>query len=673
MSALKWIAACAVLTVSVTALASNVQGIVISHHEALQHLRVQSRGEDFSQKLQPAAPISVRFDALGRTFELELDPNVGLFAAASRSAEAGALIPYRGRIAGISRSWARIVMLDGTPAGMVWDGEDLFAIEVPGDSIVDTSTPIIYRLADAIIAPGALSCASASSATNGAAMYKSLVGNLSVAMAQGAGAVSEINLGAIGDSDFTNIHGSNTAAAIITRLNNVDGIYSEQIGVQINVPLVETFTDVTDPFTAVTDPGTLLEEVAAYRLATPGQQDQGLTHLYTGRDLDGTTVGIAYMEALCRSRFGAGLSQGGTNATFDSLVTAHEIGHNFGAPHDAVTGSPCEAEPATFIMATSLNSGNDQFSACSIMEMQDDIAAASCITPLPSTDASIAFNDQPPTILLGNAATITFDVANNGTTQAINVVTDVTLPNNVSFLSAAGSTGSCTNGAGTVSCQLGDIPGSSAATVTVTTATTGVGIGVFDASVTADADDNGSNNQTSAQLTVDPAVNLIVNIPSSAQVTVNQSTNVSATLQNQSILDATGVTLSISLDSGLRANSASWSIGTCSVTAQQIDCQAGQFDAQSNSTLDLNVTGLTTGTKNYTVALASAEADADPSNNSVDASVTVNSASGGGNNSDGGGGAFGVMFLWLLACATALLECRKPRCELRFVERPVRY
>jgi len=671
MSALKWIAACAVLAVSVTAVASNVEGIVISHHEALQHLRVQSRGEDFSQKLQSVAPVSVRFDALGRTFELELEPNAGLFATASRSVEAGGLIPYRGRIAGMPRSWARIVIVDGTPSGMVWDGEDLFAIEAPGDSIVDTNTPIIYRLADAIVSPGALSCASASSATNGAAMYKSLVGNLSVAMAQGAGAVSEIDLGAIGDSDFTNVHGSNAAAAIITRLNNVDGIYSEQVGVQINVPLVETFTDVTDPFTAETDPGMLLEEVAAYRLATPGQQNQGLTHLYTGRDLDGTTVGIAYMEALCRSRFGAGLSQGSTNATFDSLVTAHEIGHNFGAPHDAVTGSPCEAEPATFIMATNLN-GNNQFSACSILEMQDDISAASCITPLPSTDASIAFNDQPPTILLGNAATITFDVANNGTTQAINVVTDVVLPDNVSFLSAAGSTGSCTNGAGTVSCQLGDIPGSSAATVTVTTATTAVGIGVFNASVTADADDNGGNNQTSARLTVDPAVNLIVNVPSSAEVTVNQSTNVSATLQNQSILDATGVTLSISLDSGLRANSANWSIGTCAVAAQQIDCQAGQFDAQSSSTLDLSVTGLTTGTKNYTVALASAEPDANPSNNSVDASVTVNSASGGSNNSDGGGGAFGAILLWLLACAAALLDCRKRRCEPNYLARPVR-
>ena len=62
-------------------------------------------------------------------------------------------------------------------------------------------------------------------------------------------------------------------------------------------------------------------------------------------------MGVAYSSALCSTRFGAGLSEGNAGAMFDSLVAAHEIGHNFGAPHDGKAGSACESEMGDFIMA----------------------------------------------------------------------------------------------------------------------------------------------------------------------------------------------------------------------------------------------------------------------------------------------------------------------------------
>src|SRR5690606_3275143 len=108
-------------------------------------------------------------------------------------------------------------------------------------------------------------------------------------------------------------------------------------------------------------PGDLLKEVSGYRSRTARQRAQGLTHLYTGRKLDGNTVGIAYTNTLCEASWAAGLSQSGANVTFDSLVAAHEIGHNFGAPHDGVSGSACAAEQGGYLMSTSIN-GNDQFS-----------------------------------------------------------------------------------------------------------------------------------------------------------------------------------------------------------------------------------------------------------------------------------------------------------------------
>ncbi|MCZ6887425.1 MAG: hypothetical protein O7H39_02935, partial [Gammaproteobacteria bacterium] len=107
--------------------------------------------------------------------------------------------------------------------------------------------------------------------------------------------------------------------------------------------------------------------------------------------------------------------------------------------------------------------------------------------------------------------------------------------------------------------------------------------------------------------------------------------------------DATGVTISVILGVGLQPDTASWSLGTCSIAGQQIDCQASLFAAQSSSTLSFGVTGLTSGAKNYTTTLSSNEVDADPSNNSATGTVNVNTPP------SGGGGAMNMIFLWSLA------------------------
>ncbi len=657
MNALKCMPAIAAICFSSALFAADSNGVIVSHYEKLQRLSFESDVSSTSQKIGGAGPVTLSFDALGRTFDLRLEPHDGLLSASSRIASLADLKIYRGRLAGKPGSWVRIVSFNGMPRGLIWDGEQMFAIEAPGDSVLPITEPVIYRLADTLIMPGTLSCGGAPLLMSGAAHYQKLMGELSAAKAQAPGAVSEINFGAIGDFEFTDAMGSDTdaAAAIVTRLNNVDGIFSEQLGVQINVQVLETFSGSADPFTDTLDAGTLLDELATYRQNTPAQNSQGLTHLYTGRNLDTSTVGIAFSGALCRTRFGAGLSEGTRGPTMDSLIAAHEIGHNFGAPHDGQTGSACEAEPQTFIMAPSIN-GSDQFSACSITQMQDDIAAASCITALPSVDMIVSLSGQPPTPLLGNSVTVTFDVTNNGTTQATNVAVDATLPNNLSFISASSSVAACTSGAGTIRCVLGDVLGGSGRTVTVTSRAAAVGSGVFDVIVSADVDDNLGNNQITVQISVSPAVDLVVNSPASASIVIDQSTSVSVLLENRSILDATAVGLSISLDTGLRADSASWSAGSCTVSAQQIDCQASSLTAQSSSTLDIGVTGTTVGTQTYTVTLSSNEADANAADNSANGTVTVSAVAGGGagESEESGAGTSGPVFLWLLALSVFL-------------------
>ena len=651
MKALRWMFAAAACGLFSTAFAAQPDDVTVSHFEPLQRLSMRSAVANDSQVFHEMSPLALSFDALGKSFDFQLEPNSGLLTSTARAALSNDIGIYRGHLVGIAGSWARIVVFDGTPRGMFWDGQQMYVLEAPGDSIVQTASPIIYRLADTYIKSGTMSCGTQSFSGNGAALYSKMVGELKSSMAQGPGAVTEINIGAVGDFEFTSAKGGDAAAAveISTRLNMVDGIFSQEIGVQIIVPLIETYSDPADPFTDETDSGLLLGELRTYRQGSSAQNSLGLTHLYTGRDLDGTTVGIAFENVLCSTSAGAGLSEGSGTPAFDSLVTAHEIGHNFGAQHDGVPGL-CETEPMTFIMAPQIN-GSTQFSQCSIAIMQANAAAASCVTALPTVDMSVALSGQPATVFLGNSPALTVDLRNNGASQATNVVVDITMPNNVSFVSATTSSGSCSNGAGTVNCQLGSIPGVSLRSVTLTTMASAPGVGSFDVTVASDFDERLGNNQAAVQLTVDPAVDLVINSPSRATVNLDQSTTVSSVLENRSIMDATGVSLSISLSPGIQATSATWSIGTCTVTARQVDCQTANFANQSSSTFNISVTGLTAGDRNLSMTLSSNEADADSTNNSFSVTVSVNEP-------DDGGGAIGLPFLLLLALAAFITRRR---------------
>jgi len=653
MKTLRLIIATAILTAFSMVLAAESSNVFVSHFEPLQRMS--------------SSPTALSFDALGRTFDLQLKPNDRLLSGLSRDALTAGVDIYRGQLAGYPDSWARIVMYDGMPRGIFWDGKEMFAIEAPGDSSLQTSTPVIYRLADMLIAPGTMTCGVESLPISGMGNYNKLISELTVAKgaraAQGPGAVSEITIGAIGDYLFTNDMGgdANAAAAITTRLNNVDGYFSQQVGVQISVAApIETFSDPTaDPFTATLDAATLLDEVSTYRDNSITQRAQGLTHLYTGRNLDTTTVGIAWRGTLCENYFGAGLSQGSvaSGPTIDSLVAAHEIGHNFNAEHDGEVGSSCESELPAFIMAPSVNINNNTFSACSVAIMETEAAAStSCVTPLPTVDLSISLVGQSATILLAANTVLSYGIRHNGTVQATNVTVDITLPVMLSLDSVTTSMGTCSSGAGTVNCVLGDVPGLSNNIIDIAATPTSVGVGMLSATVSSDAnpDERPSNDQDDLQLTVNPAVDLVVNTPTASTIRIDESTTISAVLENRSTLPAIGATLNISISNGLQIDSVSWPIGTCTITTQQIDCVAATFDAQPSSTLSVGVTGISTGLKSYTIALSSNEAEANPGDNSFSGTVRVNSPK------DSGGGATGPMFLWLLAMFTSL-ACGRQR------------
>jgi hypothetical protein len=625
------------------ATASYAGGVTVSHYEPLERLS----GPSVSGQPKPAAVLT--FDAFGKAFELALLPNDRLLAPAARQMLTGDAALYRGTLAGKPGSWVRIVMAGGMPRGLIWDGAEMYAVEAPGDTALNTSAPVIYRLSDTYIPPGTLSCAAPAVQANAAVTYGKLVGELGRSMAKAPGASLQIDIGAVGDFEFFLDQGENAEAAILTRLNNVDGIYSEQLGVQINVAELQVFDHPFDPFSDERDARDLLDELSDYRSAVPAQRRQGLTHLYTGRNLAGNTVGIAYTGALCQPFFGTGLSQGSHSATFDSLVAAHEIGHNFGAPHDGDADAACAAVPPTFLMATELN-GSDEFSQCSIAQIQPNIASAPCIFELPSVDMTVAFDRKLQPVLLGNEVTVRFVATNIGTEQATNVGLEVELPETVSL---APDQAACSSEGGSLRCAIGTVASGGATTTALKLVATDIGTGDLVATISSDADFNGGNNRTALPLTVLPAVDLVVNGIAAAQAGLNQQTSVVVELENRSQLRATGVELSVALGNGLRAESAAWALGPCTVMAQQVRCAADRFGAQFSVVLELELTGTAAGQSSYVVSVGAVEDDANEADNSATGTVTIAApaASQGGSGSSGGGGAAGFVFLSLLGCA----------------------
>jgi hypothetical protein len=458
----------------------------------------QARAADGRFQVLHAEPVTIerldarfsraRFDAYGRRFELELEPNLRLLARmdpASR-AELASLRVLRGQIPGVPGSWVRLTVDGARQSGLVWDGRDLYVIEPAGDVAprsvhplgVDARKPVVYRLSDTLSDLGASSCTAVvpdrpASRTTGLDDYRALAAVLQQAAAVD-GLAGRLQVSALADVEYVQSSGSAQAARsrIVEIFNSVDGIFSAQVGIEIELTgEIIAFASEPDPFSASAG-SDLLPQLGDYREAQPLLRASGVTHLVTGRDLDGATVGIAYVGALCQSRFGASISQG--SGTLTSLVAAHELGHNFGSPHDGESpdpgepANPCESTPRIFLMSPQLN-GSDQFSQCSLTQMEPEIRAASCILPVAGTaDVALAASATALEATRGQSFPLQASVSSRGPADAASVLLTVTLPNGLSALDGSASAGgSCATEAGGIACSWPTLAAGVTATATV--------------------------------------------------------------------------------------------------------------------------------------------------------------------------------------------------------------
>lgn len=374
-----------ILAASVWPVSSGAAGGLVPQHT-----------EDLKSKLTRAPrgdAATLEFAAFDRDFRMQLTRNERL----ARLAAGSAVQLYQGSIEGVPGTWARISIRDGLPRGMIWDGRELFIIDAAAEAVnLGAAGTVMFKLSDAVLEEGvSLTGDDVATPRNAAEAYGAMVDDLN-ARAQAlqvAGVATEgVQVSILGDAAYLARYSSEAQAreAVLTRMNNVDGIFSSQVGVELQVVSVNIADGLTAGLTATTDSSTLLEELSRVRQQTPALSATGLTHLFTGRQLEGNLAGIAYTLALCSQRFAASLTATRNSAALDALITAHEIGHVFGAPHDGT--QQCASTPqGQFIMTPTLTGSISSFSQCSLDQIAAVIDSYSCVVALPAP------NPTPPT------------------------------------------------------------------------------------------------------------------------------------------------------------------------------------------------------------------------------------------------------------------------------------
>jgi hypothetical protein len=616
-------------------LAAALLALVSITGEAATHPRVQ-----YAEKIAlDSSSGHAEFDAYGRRFALDLQSNDRVLTRI-RAVQPGSLAGYRlwrGALQGQPGSWTRLTEHAGQVSGVIWDGRELYVVGSYAEFANYLSSPmpvrpddtVVFRLSDTLDFLPKGFCATEPAgdgltANNGLVQYRNLVAELQIVA---AGPAQQIQIAMIADSRLQTLLGD-AMARMVASYNVMDGIYAEQLKLLVLPEVMRLVPASDDPFTA-TDGSGLLAQLSSYRQARPELSSLGITHLFTGADLDGDPIGIARLRGACTTADAVSLTEGWYgDPTSAALIMAHEIGHNLGADHDG-TGV-CASTPETFIMAPQLN-GSTVFSQCSVTAIRNFIgsAPASCITA-----ANYAHVELPRGTFTkdGEAETpliIPFDIASTGTRTADNVVLSLSVHSSL-VLSAmpsgiVGCTPTLPDG---LRCEIGSI---AAGTTRHLEFTFLPGMpGSFDliGVVSASNNQNTRNNSQRYSLTIAPSVDASVAVTTSTK-TASVGDDVDVTITVRSLKSHTARDVRVGMyGGGLFAVSADLPAGaSCVFDANNPGepyCRLGDMAGGTTQQIVLHTRARGVGTDLQGTVYLSSTNDSDRSNDNAYFTMRVN-------------------------------------------------
>jgi hypothetical protein len=185
-----------------------------------------------------------------------------------------------------------------------------------------------------------------------------------------------VTLHTYADQEWIAKYGARSNEEIISIINTAEAIYTRQLGIRFRIVGQNSY------YTLETDPSKMLRQIQSD--ASTQNDNTDLKHLFTGKDMDSTTVGLAYVGTVCAyPNWAYGITQ--QYYTLTPFIFAHEIGHNFNANHTytGLMAPYISAQSSSGFSDFSLNQINNHlnyFGSCLSLEATMPNLATSRIT-----------------------------------------------------------------------------------------------------------------------------------------------------------------------------------------------------------------------------------------------------------------------------------------------------
>ena len=280
-------------------------------------------------------PYSVRADNY-RLLVQEADGEI-------RAHEPGPVRTLRGSLLGVEGSLIAGSMLDdGLHARIVLPSGSEFWVEPLGGRVADVGDGayVVYRTEDVL--PTNRTCAL--DAIEQPLRADALLGDSGAIvendpLTAGVACDAEIAF----DADFEYFQDYGTVAAVQTRIssviNAVNMQYSTEVGITHVITAIIVRTNSNDPYKGNGANKLLNSFRAEWETNQQGIQ-RDLAQLFTGRNLGGNTIGIAWLSSVCTDlQYSVVQSDFSANFACVTDLSAHELGHSWGANHCSCTSN----------------------------------------------------------------------------------------------------------------------------------------------------------------------------------------------------------------------------------------------------------------------------------------------------------------------------------------------
>jgi uncharacterized repeat protein (TIGR01451 family) len=236
-----------------------------------------------------------------------------------------------------------------------------------------------------------------------------------------------------------------------------------------------------------------------------------------------------------------------------------------------------------------------------------------------TADLGISLAAAPDPVYVNQTLTYTLTTTNNGPATASNVTLSDQLPTAVSFISAPTE---CTEAAGLVTCNLGDLVNGASSEIQILVTTDSDGAITNTPTVSSDTEDlNSSNNSSSLATTVHPAADLTISISDSPDpVLQGETLTYTIDVNNLGPSTATGISTSYTLPVTASFVSAS---PVCIETVGTVSCTLDDMAGGASTSVQIQVSANSTGDLDASIDVTGSAYDPVSTNNSAQTSTQV--------------------------------------------------